>query len=451
MKKIYTIILISAFAFTLSGYSQIYINGKQWKPKSKEEKEAEKKKKEEQNAKSNSDAKPNDVPVVKTEEKENKQEIKQEEKKEYTEEEIMKIMDKNSYPDYKKHMNVLSFIDSIYNFKSNSHGHHDEEDESEIKEPTLVDKVNWLKWSFSSLDTIKKIYSEYWKVYMEQTKATEPMRKKYDELAMDKYDENGKYNYGFVGYGAVTGFLQSVKSESDYKNKGNPIFTIPIELDKIVESTNARFEELNSSYFTGASYDEQKNFFKNPNSQRQWTLDQIDYKIAVYIYTKGENDVGTGKLLAKRNEVQEELNKADKKLNEEIITKATAIANANLEKLFPPNELYNGSDKEILRKQILAEWSNSDCKQKKIVKVIFTEPKWQSRSGRDYDKNAHGNWTGSDYNYSKMYFTIICKDPSDKPEHLRIIDGSVYKDNIAKSKDISFSCNGNLILSKNVK
>lgn len=416
MKKAIAICTLISLVFCIPGYSQIMINGKQWKPKTKEEKEAEKKKKEEENKKAETEKQTKiigDSPAQKETENKVAAEPKNEAKKVYSEEEVIKIMDKKSYPSYNADKSELESIRKMFggNDSHDSDEGHDEEQSKKARELKFihpdVNLIENLVNTKTKFDKYSDLYGTYWKIYQEQMGSQEPLESSYNKAKST---------------------IQQFEFKIDLGNysSGNPLFLAQKEIDNALEYAD-----------NGANW-----------NQLEYHMQNTSRYIAYIKHKKGDNAPGLSDLVKKNEEAKVKIIEAKKQFD----AKNAAIELASIEEKRAPAEKYNGADKESLRQRVIAAWNKQNCKEYKLIKVIFTTNDWKRYKGTNYYKSTS---TFNDYDYSELQYVILYKQVSENQTFAYIAEYNFIKDHfINKMEDPEFSCDFSLedkLLLKNIK
>jgi len=341
----------------------------------------------------------------------------------YTDAQINKIMDKSSYPNYDKDKTDMEKIKTIFYHPGNSYNY-----------KTSIEKLENIKWAKSKIDSVSKAYSEYWKVYKDQMKKREECDYLY-ELVKTQIKE----------------FEDYIKNTD---NGANPVFTVPKQLDDALELAKSKQDIVNSERYKSLKFSEKRNYVKSEWYRVDDEVLGADYQIAKLKYTKGENYEGLGALIKKREEAVSSINA----LKSELDSKVVEASMAELENIKMPAEVYAGADKATLKKNLTEYWAKDiECKEYKLLKVIFNHAGWERKQGTQYQRNSsdHNQITGTDYNYSFLEVTVIFQRPGDAAEIANMFEAEVSKDNINKTVEYGFICSDERsfkqILTKNVK
>jgi acid stress-induced BolA-like protein IbaG/YrbA len=326
----------------------------------------------------------------------------QAQQKSYTPEEIAKIMDKKSYPDYDADKADIDRIYALYNSS---------------KREGKAERLEKLAWSKQRLDEVGKKYGEYWQVYWQQVKQQEPMGAMYQRLKTT------------AKYGPKTGYVDVFEAEveKDIKRSGNPVYAVPQKLSAAQEKAKGISSIFDKSDFKEANYDGKQ---KQANSA--WTsvtldMQDIDWQIALAKYQQGADNNDVKKLLKNRDETEAAIEGYKKDFD----TKLVSVCMKELAAIKQPAEVYAGADKEQLRKAIQTEWKKGYCKDNTLVKIIFTSSKWDRDDRRVYENASNDGSVITAHNESDSYLnvSIIYKDKQGQPEILDMWEGYIDKDN----------------------
>lgn len=348
--------------------------------------------------------------------------------KTYTQDEIAKIMDKKSYPDYDADKADIDQIFALYN---------------STKKEGKAERLEKLKWSKQRLEEISKKYTEYWQVYSQQVKQLEPMDAKYEKLKTS------------AKYGPKTGYVDVFEAEveKDIKRGGNPVYAVPQKLSAVEEKAKGVSGIFEKPDFKAANYDGKQKQGNNAWTSVNLDMADIDWDIALAKYQQGADNSAVMDLVKKRNETAATIEGYKKDFN----TKLTAMCMTELAAVKQPADVYTGADKEQLKKAIQAEWKKGYCKENTLMKIIFTSAKWDRDDRRVYENASNDGSVITAHNESNSYLnlSIIYKDAQGSPEILNMWEGYIDKDN----KDGSFTWHicpeggyfPKKILAKNVK
>lgn len=339
----------------------------------------------------------------------------------YTEEEVIKIMDKKSYPNYNSDKAELEAIRKMYggssSYDDDSYGgsssNHDEEHDEKVKELNFIDpdvnRIENLINTKTKFDKFTNVYAIYWKVYQEQMNSQEPMEKSYNDAKNS---------------------IKSFESKINPNNiNGNPLFLAQKEMDNAVPYAEKADPAGSSNW-----------------NQSEYHMKNASRYIAIIKYQKGTNAAGLSDLVSKNEETKAKIIALKKQFD----SKLAAIEYAKIDEKRAPGEKYSGADKESLRQRVIAAWNKQNCKDFKVVKVIFSGSDWKRTRGTDYIKSYS---TFTDYDYSELYFTFILKGVAD--QSIAYICGDFFHlDNLSKKmRDLELSCTPECekMLSKNLK
>ncbi|MBI3502890.1 MAG: hypothetical protein HY063_13955 [Bacteroidetes bacterium] len=338
--------------------------------------------------------------------------------KKYSKDELNKVLDIKSYPDYEKDNARLKEINREYY----NHGNYLND---------LTKPANDFQKACEDTAALAKKYRDYWNASLDYNNMPGEMYNMYNETQakMNDFKKYMAQNY----------------SGTDVLAKK--------EIEKIISETE---ESAKSKHNITASR------FGGEYSN-------IDFYIAAIRMLKGTNDATAMNLQtqaedskkkietmnAEVNQKYEAEQQADKKEREEKEKKEFEEKAASTK---CPKEIYAGADKETLRKNLTAAWkTDMECKDYKLLKVIFHSANWEKKKGTQYERNANNTneITGTDFNYSFLEVMVVFQMPDDAPEIANMFEAEVAKDNINKTVAYNFICRKvdsfEPILTKNVK
>lgn len=408
MRKYIIILLALNLCANISAFSQITINGKEWKPKSKEEKEAEKKKKEEE----------------KLAEEKRKEDLKREEenKLKYPKSEIDRITDKEMYPSNKDDCNKLSNILSIYQ-TANSYN------QDEIK------AMNKFPQSLKDIEKIKTTYKEY----LEMSIAT--------KLTYHMLGDKDWYYYG------------SVSEMEKFKKKIAESYANPLELGKKKEQAiklKVDYKKNNNTPVSGYDeidpllqqitfYKEVSKFLKGEGNPEEIELQLIKKNCEEYINSVTKPLIEENKAQLAKKE-KEEMQEREKRNKEDVESHNNADFNdkmEGIEKVKCPVDGYTGADKQSLKNSIITEWNEKNRENEngaKILKVYITGKQWERKTGYD----GLGTGTASKFDVSTLDVQIIYQTNNSKEIAAKVATieyTKVCKDHLNPGKKAYLSAN----------
>ncbi|MFI5150719.1 MAG: hypothetical protein ACHQRM_13365 [Bacteroidia bacterium] len=339
----------------------------------------------------------------------------------YSDEQLLKILDKKSYPHYAEDQEALKKMKSVFIHDGNSYN-----------PKTDVEKLGILKWTKAKLDSIASTYAEYWRIYEEQMKKKEDLDYQYSRLK--KEIKEFETHLGAMEQGGENAVVAGSQT-----------------LDKALEKAKTKADILTTDNYKKLKYSEKEDYVRSQWDRVEDELETVRFRIALLTYRKGGNDGGVGILTKKMQEAETEIQAVRKDFD----TKMLETCKADLDKVKLPAEVYAGADKEKLRTYLKTEWSKSvQCKECKLMKVVFNHPAWEQKKGREYKKH-NDQVTGTDINYSFLEVTVVFQRSGDIPEVLSMFEAEISKDNINKTMEAGFICGDprsfKKILAKNVK
>jgi hypothetical protein len=356
-------------------------------------------------------------------------------KKTYTDDEIKKIMDKNSYPDYDSDKATVTVIYALYQPINNRH--------------TKSERLENLSWSRKEVEDIGTKYAEYWSVYNEQMHQYEPMEALWNQLkSTPSRSKTNKF------YGSHT-FIDQFESEVVERSGrlGNPVYTVPKMLNDVEEKAKGNNAILEKDDFKSANYQDKQKQVNSAWTSVELDMEDIDYDIGLAKYKLGDDNSDLKDLYKKRDETAANIATYKKDFDSKFLSACMA----DLAKIKPPAEVYAGADKQKFKKAIYEEWARVFYKEDTIVKIIFNGGKWSLDNRREYrDASFDGSViSATDKSNSYLDVTIIYKDPKDQAGILNMWKGYIDKDNKDGSYTYHICPEGGYlpdkILAKNVK
>lgn len=288
------------------------------------------------------------------------------EMKAQSEADIMRIMDKNSYPNYNKDLATLLRIDTLYNYEKYN------------VRPSMAVKIKNLEWAKGEIDRINKVYDEYWKVFSSKMGKEEAMYSLSTKLYTP--ESNSRRASGFIVY-----FEIGLKN-----NSGDLFFPTQGILDKVIKQVTDNMALLN---------DTERDYYEKNDLAKTWwlvvnrDLDQADANISIMQYKKGQENEQVKSILNRMKETANEVNSKRIEFNAKMDALKTTTAQA--EKI--PVDLYQGADRTNLITNIKKQVNNE-----KVIKVILPDAKWETHKGIQ---------DGTSYHYLVMNIYVITQDP----------------------------------------
>lgn len=301
----------------------------------------------------------------------------------YTEEQVAKIMDKASYPDYNADMKILEEAKKLYIFYQNGNTFYGTL--SYDRAEALKQVQQYPKYR-DSVAQIGQKYNEYWEVYRAKMNDKEAMEKLYleDKKGVDKFQQTINY--------------------------ADPA----ADADKQLEAALAKAEELKARGSVKDTWNNDEYKLKVAPA-----LEDARFFHAAYVAQKGNDEAAK----ALDQKIADYTAKCEKIKND--------IRAAELAAVKCPVDAYKGADKEAMKKKVRDYWTKM-YPQDKILGVYIIDQNWDRQKGSNWNSNYNRY---ENYDNSWLMVQVVVKDSE---ELASIYEASIQKNHM-KNNEIDLS------------